>query len=323
MSKAVEVSTEGPVSSWTKISVGFYVAAPFAALIGGLFAAVQWSWIAWYDVVAAFVLFQLPSLGITVGFHRMLTHRSFQTYKPVRNLWTVLGCMAAQGPPLNWVADHRVHHAHTDAEGDPHSPHRYGEGPLAVLKGALHAHVAWLFTAEQSSWKQNAKDVLEDPWLRGISSSFLLWVALSVIVIPFVVGLAAAGTWQAGLQTLVWAGLVRLFFQQHITWSVNSVCHIFGSRPFGENRLTGKSTNNWLIGILANGEGWHHNHHQRPRSAKHGLLKGQFDLSWLVIRTMQRLRLAWSVDLPNKETIQRWLDEASEQEQSPTATSTV
>jgi stearoyl-CoA desaturase (delta-9 desaturase) len=235
-------------------------------------------------------MYVITGLGITVGYHRMLTHKAFQASKPVEYFWAILGSMAVQGPAIAWVADHRKHHAHTDEEGDPHSPH-VGQG--SGLKGLWFAHVGWLTKTQGSAaFRKYAADLCEDKGMRWISRNFLGFVGLSLLI-PFVLGFVLHGFSLSGaLWTLLWAGFVRMFFLHHATWSINSVCHFFGKRRFD---VDDKSTNVAWLAIPTFGESWHHNHHAFPRSARQGLGRWEVDLSAMVIWTMERLGLVSNV----------------------------
>jgi stearoyl-CoA desaturase (delta-9 desaturase) len=242
------------------------------------------------DLVILVVMYMLTAVGITIGFHRLLTHRAFQTYPWIERTLAVLGSLSVQGSVMDWVADHRKHHAHTDREGDPHSPHvGHGSG----LSGLWHAHVGWLMeTQGQADWKRYASELYEDPTMRKIGRSFPLLAGLSLLV-PTVAGYVLHGfTLDGALRGLVWGGLVRIFFVHHITWSVNSVCHFFGSRRFD---VEDHSTNVGWLAVLSLGESWHHNHHAFPRSAYHGLRWWEIDPSGAIIGLMERLGLAWNV----------------------------
>jgi len=268
------------------------VVVPFAATI--LAIVLLWnSLVGPADLVLAAVMYLLTAIGITVGFHRLLTHRSFQTGKPLEYLFAVLGSMAVQGPVISWVADHRKHHAHTDEEGDPHSPHvGHGDGPHGVLVGLWHAHTGWLFTTQgRADWKRYAPDLYEDSGMRAISRHFPLLVVAS-LAIPTLAGYLISGTLAGAATGLLWGGLVRIFFVHHVTWSVNSVCHFLGSRRFD---VDDHSTNVFWLALPSLGESWHHNHHAFPRSAAHGLRRWEVDLSALVISGMEKLGLAHNV----------------------------
>jgi stearoyl-CoA desaturase (Delta-9 desaturase) len=236
------------------------------------------------------VMYLVTAVGVTVGYHRLLTHRAFRTYPWLERTFAVMGSLSVQGSVLDWVADHRKHHAHTDAEGDPHSPHvGHGSG----LRGLLYAHMGWLLeTQGQSDWKKYASELYEDPAMRKIGRRFPMLVAVSLLV-PTIAGFVLHGfTLSGALQGYIWGGLVRIFLVHHVTWSVNSVCHYFGSRRFD---IEDRSTNVSWLAVLSLGESWHHNHHAFPRSAYHGLRWWEIDLSGLLIALMARVGLAWDV----------------------------
>jgi stearoyl-CoA desaturase (delta-9 desaturase) len=245
------------------------------------------------DLEIAAVMYLLTAVGITVGFHRLLTHRSFQTSKPTEYTFAVLGSMAVQGPAISWVADHRKHHAHTDEEGDPHSPHVGHDGGVrGVLAGLWHAHSGWLMSTQgRADWKRYAADLYEDRGMRTISRQFVPLV-LASLAIPALAGYVVSGTLAGAATGLLWGGLVRIFFVHHVTWSVNSVCHYFGTRRFDTDD---HSTNVFWLALPSLGESWHHNHHAFPRSAVHGLRRWEIDPSALIIGAMEKLGLAWNV----------------------------
>jgi stearoyl-CoA desaturase (delta-9 desaturase) len=265
------------------------VVVPFLGLIAAV--ALLWqSWVDWVDLAIMAGLYFAYGAGITVGYHRLLTHRSFNTYKPVEYGFAVVGSMGLQGGVLDWVADHRKHHAHTDQEGDPHSPHvGHGEG----LSGLWHAHTGWLFeTHGQADWKKYARELYEDRNMKRINRLFPLFALLSLLI-PTALGYVLHGfTLEGALRGLVWGGLVRAFFLHHITWSINSVCHYFGRRRFD---VEDQSTNVAWLALPSLGEAWHHNHHAFPRSAVHGLKWWEVDVSALIIAALQRVGLAWNV----------------------------
>ena len=242
------------------------------------------------DIGILIVLYLLTGFGITVGYHRLLTHRAFQTHAWVERVLAVLGSMSVQGSVMDWVADHRKHHAHTDREGDPHSPHvGHGSG----LAGLWHAHVGWLLeTQGQADWKKYATELYEDRAMRRIGRRFPVLVVLSLLI-PAAAGFVLDGFTVAGaVKGLIWGGLVRIFFVHHITWSVNSVCHFFGTRRFD---VDDHSTNVVWLAPFSLGESWHHNHHAFPRSAYHGLRWWEVDPSGVIISLMERVGLAWNV----------------------------
>jgi stearoyl-CoA desaturase (Delta-9 desaturase) len=245
------------------------------------------------DLAIAAVMYMLTAVGITVGFHRLLTHRSFQTSARVGYGFAVLGSMAVQGPVIAWVADHRKHHAHTDVEGDPHSPHvGHGAGLRGVLAGLWHAHAGWLMSNQgRADWKRFAPDLYEDDGMRAINRGFVPLV-LAGLALPALAGYLVSGDLAGAATGLLWGGLVRIFFVHHVTWSVNSVCHFFGSRRFDTDD---RSTNVFWLALPSLGESWHHNHHAFPRSASHGLKRGELDPSAAIISAMEKLGIARNV----------------------------
>ena len=274
-----------------KISNLVGVVLPFVAFV----AAVILLWnrfVDWSDLAVLAIMYVVTGYGVTLGFHRLLTHRSFQTFKPVEYGLAALGSMAVQGPVMSWVADHRKHHAHTDKEGDPHSPHGHGGGLKGAMTGLYHAHMGWLFDrAGMAKPERYAKDLYEDRGMHVIQKSFLPLV-LAGFVLPFLLGWAIGGTLADGLTGALWGGAVRIFLLHHVTWSINSVCHFFGTRRFA---VDDHSTNVFWLSLLSFGESWHHNHHAFPRSAVHGLKRWELDPTAWMIQAMRKLRLAWNV----------------------------
>jgi stearoyl-CoA desaturase (Delta-9 desaturase) len=268
------------------------VILPFAATLAA--AVLFWNRLVTpADLVIASAMYLLTAVGITVGFHRLLTHRSFQTPKPVEYLFAVLGSMAVQGPVISWVADHRKHHAHTDEDGDPHSPHVGHDGGVSgVLAGLWHAHTGWLMSTQgRADWKRYARDLYEDRGMRTISRQFVPLILVG-LALPAIAGYLVSGTLAGAATGLLWGGLVRVFFVHHVTWSVNSVCHFLGSRRF---ETDDHSTNVFWLALPSLGESWHHNHHAFPRSAVHGLKGWELDPSALIITTMEKVGLAHNV----------------------------
>jgi stearoyl-CoA desaturase (delta-9 desaturase) len=257
----------------------------------GLLAAIVLLWnraVGWTELIVFAVLYVLTGFGITVGFHRLFTHRSFETSRAGRIVFATLGSMAVEGPLLYWVADHRNHHAHSDQEGDPHSPHHH-DGALA---GLWHAHVGWLFRSEGNApVDRYAKDLRKDRDLVRVHKAFPLLVAFT-FALPFAIGYAVSGTLAGALSCALWGGLVRVFLVHHVTWSINSVCHFFGRRRFA---TTDESRNVFWLALPSFGEAWHHNHHAFPTSAAHGLRWYEVDISALLIRSLERLGLVWNV----------------------------
>ena len=247
----------------------------------------------------------VSATGITVGYHRLCTHKSFKTPGPLRYLLAAAGSMAVQGPVIAWCAEHRKHHQHSDTEKDPHSPHMsrdgsWGEGLWATLRGAFHAHMGWLFAGRTKGLGKYSVDLRMDPALVLANRQFPLWVLFGLLFPALLAGLVSM-SWTGALLGFLWGGLVRVLLVHHITWSVNSVCHLWGTTPFDSRD---ESRNNAVVGILAMGEGWHNNHHAFPTSARHGLHWWEFDFSYLLIRMMQAVGLAREVRVPDREKIE-------------------
>jgi stearoyl-CoA desaturase (Delta-9 desaturase) len=275
-----------------RIITGIITVVPFLAI-----GAIAWqAWadlLGWSDVAVFLILYLLTGLGVTVGFHRHFTHRAFATSRAVRGVLAALGSAAIEGPVISWVADHRKHHAFSDREGDPHSPHvDHGGGWRGALTGLFHAHMGWLFIHTQRGNRQRyAPDLIKDPVVSFIDKTFLLWAAAGLAA-AFGLGVAIGGTVVAGLTGLLWGGAVRMFFLHHVTYSINSICHFFGRRGYETPDHSGNVS--WLA-IPSMGESWHNNHHAFPTSAAHGLRWYQVDLSALVILGMEKLGLVWDV----------------------------
>jgi stearoyl-CoA desaturase (Delta-9 desaturase) len=247
----------------------------------------------WNDLVVLVITYTLTGLGITVGYHRLFTHRSFKTGRTVRALLAVCGSMAVEGPVIEWVATHRKHHRFSDHEGDPHSPHvDQAPGWRGTLRGLAHAHVGWMFRGkDMANPARYAKDLLADRDLRFISRTFPLWVVVG-LAIPFGLGVALSGSIAGGLTGLLWGGAVRVLILHHMTFSINSLCHVFGRRPFATDD---ESRNLVWLAPFAFGESWHNNHHAFPTSARHGLGRRQLDISAWLISGLERCHLAWDV----------------------------
>jgi stearoyl-CoA desaturase (delta-9 desaturase) len=269
------------VTGWkpiaTRVIAIILVGGPFAAMGYALFLASN-LYLDWSDLALLLTMYTLTAFGITIGLHRYLTHGSFKTNRLIKITLVILGAMAFEGSPISWVANHRLHHAYSDRDGDPHSPHL----TKGLVSGFVYAHIGWFFARRRADPAFWARDLVRDSDILLISRYSLVWALLG-LAIPFAIG---------GWSGLLWGGLVRIFLVHHVTWSVNSVCHIFGSRPFGTDD---KSTNFWLVGLLAFGEGGHNTHHAAPKSARHGLYWWHFDLSWMVIRVLQKVRLASAI----------------------------
>jgi stearoyl-CoA desaturase (Delta-9 desaturase) len=247
------------------------------------------------DLVMGMVLYLISGFGITIGFHRLFTHRSFKSSRLLKIALAVFGSMAMEGSVTSWVATHRRHHIYSDAPGDPHSPHRYGERGIARLRGLAFSHVGWLFVSDASSAERYAPDTLRDRDLRRIGSLFPLF-AVASLAIPFGIGYSLAGSWVGALSALVWAGVVRTAVLHHVTWSVNSICHVFGRRSIEVND---RSTNVAVLSVLSLGESWHNIHHAHPSWARHGALHGMIDPSARLIRIFEAMGWARSVRWPD------------------------
>jgi len=275
-----------------RILTGLVTLLPVLCL--GFVAWQLWSRVlGWSDLIVFAIMYVATGLGVTVGFHRLFTHRSFKTGRTVTAILAILGSAAIEGPLISWVADHRKHHTFSDKEGDPHSPHvDHGVGLGGAVRGLVHAHVGWLFIHTQRGLKTRyAPDLLANRLVRRISDTFLLWVALGLLV-PFLLGWAIGGSWRYGLTGLLWGGAVRMLLLHHATYSINSLCHFFGGRRF---RTDDHSRNLPWLSLFTFGEAWHNNHHAFPTSARHGMRAWQLDPSAWVIWTLERTGLAWDV----------------------------
>ncbi|HVV25096.1 MAG TPA: acyl-CoA desaturase [Pseudonocardiaceae bacterium] len=286
--------------------VKLFTIVPFAALVAAV--PLAWGWgIDWTDVVLAAACYFLTCLGITVGFHRYFTHGAFKAGRVVKVALAVAGSMAMQGPVIGWVADHRRHHAFSDRDGDPHSPWRFGTSPAAVAKGAWYAHVGWLFERETTNPARFAPDLVADPDIRAVDRLFPL-LTVCTLLAPAVLGGVLAGSWWGAITAFFWAGLVRVALLHHVTWSVNSICHLIGSRPF---RSRDRSANFWPLAVLSCGESWHNSHHADPTCARHGVRRGQVDISARLIWLLERAGWVYDVRWPRPERLARLAAKAS------------
>ncbi len=270
------------------------VTLPFLGLIIAI--GLLWNtWVGWTDIGLLAVGYLLTGVGITVGYHRLFTHRAFQTKQWVRWTFAILGSMAVEGPVLAWVADHRKHHQFSDVEGDPHSPHvGGGNGFAAAAKNLFHAHVGWLFVHEgRADISKYVPDLIAERGMKTINRLFLVWLVVGLVV-PAGLGYAISGSWQGALTGLLWGGAIRIFLLHHVTFSINSICHFWGRRRF---RSTDESRNVWILSLISFGESWHNNHHAFPSSAFHGLAKAEaaLDPGGWVITGLEKLGLAWKV----------------------------
>ena len=281
-----------------QISLFTFVILPFVAVL----AAIPFLWghgISLTDVIISFFMYAITGHGITIGFHRYFTHGSFKAKRPMRIALAVAGSAAIEGPVIRWVADHRRHHAFSDKEGDPHSPWRYGENFRGLMKGMFHAHMGWLFDEEQTSQERFAPDLLEDADITMVHKFFPLIVLVS-LGLPALLGGLITMSWYGAFTAFFWGSLVRVSVLHHTTWSINSVCHVVGERPFKSHD---KSTNFWPLALISMGESWHNLHHADPTSARHGVLRGQVDSSARLISLFELFGWVNEVRWPSRERI--------------------
>ncbi len=286
---------EAPASMFQRVITAIFTGVPMLALVAAIPFA--WGWgLGWHDIVIAAVFYWITGLGITVGYHRYFTHGSFKAKTPLRIALAVAGTMAMQGPVLTWVSDHRRHHKYSDKEGDPHSPWRYGTDTKALAKGFAFAHLLWLFDPNQTSEEKYSPDLLADKNIRLVSKLFAPIVGVSLLA-PALIGGLWGMSWHDAITAFFWAGLVRITFLHHVTWSINSICHTFGDEEF---QSRDKSRNVSWLAIASFGESWHNLHHADPTCARHGVLKGQIDQSARVIWMFEKLGWAYDVRWPNE-----------------------
>lgn len=268
----------------------------------GIITAITLLWgiaFSWVYLIILFVMYLITGLGITVGYHRYFTHKSFSTPRFMQALLAIFGSMAVEGSVLQWAAVHRSHHQHSDDHDDPHSPHTHGSGLWNSIRGMWHAHMGWIMSSKERAHARYVVDLKKDRLVLWMSRLFPLWVLLGLLI-PAVLGGLLTMSWSGVLLGFIWGGLVRIFLVHHVTWSINSVCHIWGSRPFKSHD---ESRNNVVFGVLGLGEGWHNNHHAFPTSARHGLHWWQFDISYLTILGMSKIGLAHSIRVPSQARI--------------------
>jgi stearoyl-CoA desaturase (delta-9 desaturase) len=282
-----------------QIALGAFILLPFLAVLAAV--PVAWGgWLSWTDLLIAGVMYVVTLHGVTVGFHRLFTHKSFKPNRTLKYALAIAGSMAIQGPVVRWVADHRKHHKFSDRDGDPHSPWKYGTSVGALLKGLWHAHMGWLFDEEQTPQRKYAPDLMSDPDIVRVSRQFPLWVAVSLIA-PAVAGGLLTWSWQGALTAFFWGSLVRVSLLHHVTWSINSICHAIGDRPFVSRD---KSANVWWLAIPSGGESWHNLHHADPTCARHGVMRGQLDTSARMIWLFEKAGWVRDVRWPVRERIQ-------------------
>ena len=292
--------TDGKRGMSAQIAVYVFVIVPFLALLAAV--PLAWGWgLSWVDVSLAVVFYAISGLGVTVGYHRHFTHASFKAKRWLRVLLAISGSLALQGPVITWVADHRRHHAFSDKEGDPHSPWLYGTGPVALAKGFWHAHMGWLFERDKTNAERFTPDLLADRAIVRVEKSFVLWTVVSLLV-PAALGGLLTWSWWGALTAFFWAGLVRAAFLHHVTWSVNSICHMIGDRPFAARD---RSANFWPLALLSFGESWHNLHHADPTCARHGVKRGQLDISARLIWFFEKFGWVSSVRWPTPQRLAR------------------
>ncbi len=285
--------------TWEQVALALFIAIPFVALVAAVPFAWHWHGLGWSDAIIGFVFYVFTGLGITAGFHRLFTHGSYKPNRWLKIVMGVAGSMAIEGPLVRWVADHRRHHKFSDKEGDPHSPWRYGETVPALAKGLYHAHMGWLFDVEQTSQRQYAPDLLKDPDIVRVSRAFP-WLVLVSLLLPPVLGGLLTMSWHGALTAFFWGSLVRVGLLHHVTWSINSICHAVGEKPF---KSRDRSGNVWWLAVLSFGESWHNLHHADPTCARHGVERGQVDISARTIWLFEKLGWCKDVRWPVRERI--------------------
>ncbi|MEU8245251.1 acyl-CoA desaturase [Nonomuraea sp. NPDC048916] len=277
---------------------GLVVGLPLIAIAAAV--PVAWGWgLGWTDIAIAFVFYVVTGLGVTVGLHRYFTHGSFKAKRPLKIALGIAGSLSLEMSVLDWVATHRKHHKFSDKEGDPHSPWRFGPGFRSMSKGLLYAHMGWMFDAERTNREKYAPDLIKDPDVVKLHKAFPA-LAITSLVLPGILGGLITWSWQGALTALFWGTLVRIGLLHHVTWSINSICHVFGEEAF---QVRDKSRNVWWLAIPSFGESWHNLHHSDPTCARHGVLKGQIDLSAGVIRMFEKLGWAHDVRWPTPERL--------------------
>jgi stearoyl-CoA desaturase (delta-9 desaturase) len=291
---------DGRKTSTEQALVVAFMVVPLLALAAAV--PLAWGWgLTWLDVGLAVVFYLLTGLGVTVGFHRHFTHGSFKAKRLLRVALAVVGSTAFQGGVIGWVADHRRHHAFSDKEGDPHSPWLFGTGPAAMVRGFWHSHMGWILGRDRTNARRFAPDLLADRDIVAVDRLFLP-LTLASLLVPALIGGLVSGTWWGALTALFWAGLVRVAVLHHVTWSINSICHMVGDRPFAARD---RSANVWWLAVLSFGESWHNLHHADPTCARHGVRRGQVDISARVIWAFERFGWVHSVRWPTTRRLER------------------
>jgi len=291
---------EGRKSVLEQSLVIAFMIIPVVALVAAVM--LTWGWgITLLDVVIATIAYFGTGLGVTVGFHRHFTHKSFKATRPMKVALAITGSLAFQGSIVSWVADHRRHHAFSDKEGDPHSPWLFGTGPLALVRGFWHAHMGWLFDRDKTNARRFAPDLLADRDVAAVDRQFVLLTVVSLGV-PALLGGLLSWSWWGALTAFLWGGLVRVGLLHHVTWSINSICHMAGRRPFGTRD---RSANVWWLAVLSFGESWHNLHHADPTCARHGVKRGQIDMSARLIWLFEKFGWVHSVRWPTPQRLER------------------
>jgi stearoyl-CoA desaturase (delta-9 desaturase) len=290
-----------PKSIRDRVALGLFVAIPFAAVLAAI--PLAWGWgVSWPDLVIALAMYAVTGHGVTVGFHRYFTHRAFKAPAWLRATLAVCGMMAVEGSVIDWVAAHRRHHRFSDRPGDPHSPWRYGSSLRALSKGFAYAHLGWLFDPRQTTSQEAfAPDLCQDATIRRLSGAFPAWVAASMLIPPLAGGLWT-WSWTGAATAFFWGSLVRVAALHHVTFAINSVCHVSGRTAF---KTKDESRNVWWLALPSMGESWHNFHHSVPSSARHGVGRFEIDSSAAIIRALERLHLVSDVRWPDKAVVSR------------------
>ena len=291
---------EGTKRRGEQLMLYTFVIVPFVAFLAAI--PVAWGWgLNWTDAILMAVFYWTSGLGITAGYHRLFTHGSYKANRPLRIAVAIAGSMAIEGPVIRWVADHRRHHAFSDREGDPHSPWRYGTSTKALAKGLGYAHLGWLFDEMHTNRDKYTPDLMNDRDIRIVDKLFPVWLMTSLLL-PAAIGGLVSQSWAGALSAFFWASLVRVFVLHHVTWSINSVCHVLGERPF---KSRDKAANFWPLAILSFGESWHNMHHADPSSARHGVLRGQLDTTARLIWFFEKFGWASNVRWPSAQRLDK------------------
>ncbi|MGH3413949.1 MAG: acyl-CoA desaturase [Marmoricola sp.] len=285
-----------------QVALAAFIIVPFAAILAAI--PIAWGgWLSWTDVVITVVMYAVTGHSLTIGYHRLFTHRAFKPTRALKIALAVCGSMGIEGPVARWVADHRKHHKFSDRDGDPHSPWKYGHTTRALCKGLWHAHIGWMFDPEQTPQRKYAPDMMKDRDIVQISKMFPMFVGISLLIPPLAGGLIT-WSWQGAVTAFFWGSIVRVGLLHHVTWSTNSICHTVGARPFLSHD---KSANVWWLAIPSMGESWHNLHHADPTCARHGVLRGQLDTSARVIWLFEKFGWIHDVRWPVRERVQQKL----------------